>query len=103
MEETKGNGAVIRLLTTSQGDENHILPTGLFDPARRNQPPGIGQQHHLQEDFRIIRGPTVSSLRYLPSKIAISNRFSTRVCMANSKVPGINWSSKETGKRTLGR
>jgi hypothetical protein len=45
----------------------------------------------------------VPSLRYLSAKIAISIRLATRVWMANSKVPGIYRSFRETGKRTLCR
>ena len=37
--------------------KNHILPAGLFDLPRRNQPPGIGQQHYFQEDLGIVSGP----------------------------------------------
>jgi hypothetical protein len=35
----------------------HILPAGLFYLPRGDQPPGIGQQHHLQEDLGIIGSP----------------------------------------------
>jgi hypothetical protein len=49
-------GAVIRLLPTSPRYENYILPADRFDLPRRDQPPGIGQQHDFKEDFGIICG-----------------------------------------------
>ena len=47
MEDTDVASAVIGLLATGQGDEEHVLPAGLFNLPGGDESSGVAQQHDL--------------------------------------------------------